>query len=136
MQSQRQEQRRPYSGRQQDSREGRNNNRRRRDKYDGPKKEAILKLQDYLNTVIIVTLSGGRTVEGKLTGFDQLMNLVLEDTVEKLRDTQDRTRLSGKTRTLGRVIIRSPLLMTISPKEGFEVISNPFKPEDAQEEVL
>ena len=83
-----------------------------------------------------MNLSGGREVEGKLTGFDQLMNLVLEDTVEKLRDVNDRTKFNGTSRKLGMVIIRGPLLLAISPKDGFEVISNPFVSESNQEEVL
>lgn len=113
-----------------------NNNRRRRGRFDGPKKEAILKLENYVDKEIIVTLSGGREVTGKLAGYDQLMNLVLDDTVETLRDVDDRSRLSDSTRTLGRVVIRGPLLLTVSPKDGFEVISNPFVPPPEQQAVI
>lgn len=120
-------------GRQQNNRNG---GHRRHERFEGPKREAILKLQTYLNKEIVVNLSGGREVEGKLTGFDQLMNLVLEDTVEKLRDVNDRTKFNGTSRKLGMVIIRGPLLLAISPKDGFEVISNPFVSELNQEEVL
>lgn len=120
-------------GRQQNNRNG---GHRRHERFEGPKREAILKLQNYLNQEIIVNLSGGREVEGKLTGFDQLMNLVLEDTVEKLRDVNDRTKFTGSTRKLGKIIIRGPLLLAISPKDGFETISNPFVSDSSQEKVL
>ncbi|VEU21441.1 DEKNAAC102262 [Brettanomyces naardenensis] len=140
MERQTQQQDRSSSGRQQGNNNNNNNNnnggRRRRDRFEGPKRDAILKLENYLNTDIIVTLSGGREVVGKLTGYDQLMNIVLEDTVERLRDVKDRTRLTDNRRNLGRVIIRGPLLLTISPKDGFEVISNPFTTEESEETAI
>ncbi|QPG73390.1 hypothetical protein FOA43_000700 [Brettanomyces nanus] len=127
---------RPDSGRQQGLKGNTNGGHRKKDKFEGPKREAILKLENYINTEIIVTLSGGREVVGKLTGYDQLMNLVLENTVERLRDVNDRSKLSENTRNLGRVIIRGPLLLTISPREGFDMIANPFIDEVSDQTVI
>ncbi|ODV86616.1 hypothetical protein CANARDRAFT_27044 [[Candida] arabinofermentans NRRL YB-2248] len=114
-----------------------NNNRQRnnqkKDKLEGPKREAILNLQRFQDKRIIVTFIGGRKVTGTLKGFDQLMNLVLDDSDESIRDPSDNRVFTGETRKLGLVVVRGPLLLTISPVEGFEVIDNPFnQPEEEQ----
>ena len=54
-------------------------------------------LEKQLNSRLLVTLKDGRTMEGKLVGFDQYMNLVLEETDER-KDQQ--------TRRLGTVVLR------------------------------
>ncbi len=54
-------------------------------------------LEKQLNTRLIVMLKDGRTMEGKLVGFDQYMNLVLEETEEKAQD---------QTRKMGTVVLR------------------------------
>lgn len=69
---------------------------------------------------------GGRYVVGTLKGFDQLMNLVLEDVIETLRDPEDDSVLTEQTRQLGTVIVRGPQMLTLSPLDGTESISNPF----------
>lgn len=59
---------------------------------------------------------GGRLVTGILKGYDQLMNLVLDETVECLRDKdEDFAILKGETRTLGLTVIRGTMLLTINP---------------------
>lgn len=50
-----------------------------------PKKENILDLSKYADKSIIVKFSGGREVSGVLKGWDQLMNLVLDEVEEVLR---------------------------------------------------
>ena len=56
---------------------------------DAPKekkrKETILDLSKYLDKAIKVKFSGGRESTGILKGYDQLVNLVLDNTVEYLR---------------------------------------------------
>ena len=49
------------------------------------RKETILDLSKYLDKTIKVKFSGGREASGILKGFDQLVNLVLDNTVEYLR---------------------------------------------------
>lgn len=81
-------------------------------------------LSTYVDQQVVVKFIGGRQVTGVLTGFDQVMNLVLEQTVETLRDEDD--LLTDKTRELGKVVIRGVQVLTIAPLEGLEEISNPF----------
>ncbi|KAL4401626.1 U6 snRNP-associated protein Lsm7 [Malassezia pachydermatis] len=102
--------------------QGRNDNARSQEK---PKKEAILNLAKYVDKQIRVKFSGGREVVGTLKGYDQLMNLVMDDVEEILHES-----LSGNTtgdrRTLGLAVLRGTNLTLISPVDGFEMIENPF----------
>lgn len=50
-----------------------------------PKRENIVDLSRYMDKPISITFTGGRQVNGTLKGFDQLMNLVLDDVQEELR---------------------------------------------------
>jgi small nuclear ribonucleoprotein len=54
-------------------------------------------LEETLNKKLILTLKDGRVMEGTLVGYDQYMNVVLEDTQE-LR--------SDEKRAVGTVILR------------------------------
>lgn len=77
---------------------------------------------------------GGRLVTGVLKGYDQLMNLVLDNTIEYLRDAEDDTViLKDQTRNLGLIVIRGTMLLTLSPTSGAEIISNPYEPYDNEE---
>jgi len=55
------------------------------DQKDRKKKESIVDLTGYLEKNIRVKFAGGREATGVLKGFDPLLNLVLDDTVEFLR---------------------------------------------------
>ncbi|KAK9367573.1 hypothetical protein V1509DRAFT_640630 [Lipomyces kononenkoae] len=96
--------------------------------HDRPKKEAILDLAKYQDREIRVKFAGGREVTGILKGYDQLMNLVLDDVVEHLRGEveEDGQPPEDQTRPLGLVVVRGPLLLLISPTDGSEEIANPF----------
>ncbi|CEP61841.1 Sm-like protein LSM7 LALA0_S04e01926g [Lachancea lanzarotensis] len=95
-------------------------------KFEAPKREPIVNLSKYADTQIRIKLMGGRFVVGTLKGFDQLMNLVLDETVEHLRDPEDDTKiLAGQTRELGLVVIRGTMLETLSPLDGSEIITGP-----------
>lgn len=100
--------------------------RRPQNKQDGPKREAILDLNQYKDTQIRVKFIGGRQIVGVLKGFDQLMNLVMDDVEETMRDPHDDTVLTGETRKLGFVVVRCTSLLTISPVDGSHEIANPF----------
>lgn len=69
---------------------------------------------------------GGREVKGVLKGFDPLVNLVLDETVEYLQDPDDPFKTTDKTRKLGLIVCRGTVVMVISPVEGMEEIANPF----------
>ena len=99
-------------------------------------------------------------VSGTLKGYDQLLNMVLDEAVEYLRgmihrfpfpsshssvtdefsclipslsDPEDSSKISNNTRKLGLVVCRGTVVMTVSPTSGIEEISNPFTAQMAQE---
>ncbi|KAL9089761.1 MAG: hypothetical protein Q9165_005555 [Trypethelium subeluteriae] len=94
-----------------------------------PKKENILNLEKYLDKQITVKFNGGREVVGTLKGYDQLMNLVLDDVNELLRDDEG----NESTRPLGLIVARGTLLVLITPLDGSEQIANPFVDSEAPE---
>ena len=63
-------------------------------------------LEKTLNKKLSLLLKDGRILEGKLVGFDDYMNMVIEDTEEQ-EETQ---------RRLGTVILRGNNIISISPK--------------------
>ncbi|KAI4123691.1 MAG: hypothetical protein LQ347_006054 [Umbilicaria vellea] len=87
-----------------------------------PKKENILDLTKYMDKEITVKFNGGREVVGTLKGYDQLMNLVLDDVKELLKDDEG----NESSRSLGLIVARGTLLVLISPVDGSEQIENPF----------
>jgi len=91
---------------------------------DKPKREAILDLAKYVNARIRVKFTGGREVTGVLKGYDQLLNLVLDEVEEQVQDPEPRTR------TLGLAVLRGPTITLLSPVDGLEEISNPFVAQD------
>mmetsp|Transcript_11365 Transcript_11365/g.37358 ORF Transcript_11365/g.37358 Transcript_11365/m.37358 type:complete len:98 (-) Transcript_11365:201-494(-) len=89
-------------------------------------KGSILNLEKYLDKEVSVKFQGGREVRGLLKGFDQLVNVVLDDCVEFLRDPEDPYRTTDKTRKLGLVVCRGLQVSLVSPTDGHEEIANPF----------
>ncbi|KAI0298986.1 U6 snRNA-associated Sm-like protein LSm7 [Multifurca ochricompacta] len=87
---------------------------------DKPKREAILDLAKYVNSRIRVKFTGGREVTGILKGYDQLLNLVLDEVQEQVQEPEPRIR------TLGLAVLRGPTITLLSPVDGLEEISNPF----------
>ena len=49
------------------------------------KKESILDLSRFIDKQIRVKFAGGRECSGLLKGYDPLLNIVLDDTIEYLR---------------------------------------------------
>ncbi|RIA94722.1 hypothetical protein C1645_664294, partial [Glomus cerebriforme] len=86
------------------------------------KKEDILDLNKHLEKRILVKFHGGREVTGILKGFDALLNLVLDDVAERLRDWH----LLDETRSLGLLVCRGTIVSFIAPVEGIKEIPNPF----------
>ncbi|QRV74013.1 U6 snRNA-associated-like-Sm protein LSm7 [Ceratobasidium sp. AG-Ba] len=60
------------------------------------------------------------TVTGILKGYDQLLNLVLDDVQEEKQEPQPHTR------PLGLAVLRGPTITILSPVDGSEEIENPF----------
>jgi len=65
-------------------------------------------LERTLNRRISLLLKDGRRLEGKLTGYDDYMNLVLEDTEERTEEAH---------RRLGVVVLRGNNVITLTPME-------------------
>lgn len=63
-------------------------------------------LEKSVDKRISLLLKDNRTLEGKLTGYDDYMNMVLEDTEERTADQE---------RRLGTVILRGNNVVSISP---------------------
>merc|ERR1712002_1121808 len=89
-------------------------------------KQTILNLEKYLEKPICVKFHGGREAKGILKGFDPLLNLVLDNTDETLRDPDDPQKLSKDTRKLGLTVCRGTSVVLICPQGGLEEIANPF----------
>lgn len=71
-----------------------------------PRKESIMDLNRYLDKRIRVKFSGGREATGILKGCDNLQNMVLDNTVEYLRDPAEPSQITEDTRELGLVVCR------------------------------
>jgi len=91
---------------------------------DKPKREAILDLSKYVNERIRVKFTGGREVNGILKGYDQLLNLVLDEVEENIQEPEPHTR------PLGLVVLRGPTVTLVSPVDGSEEIANPFNTQE------
>ncbi len=63
-------------------------------------------LERSVNKRISLLLKDGRTLTGKLNGYDEYMNMVLEDTEENQND---------QIRRLGTVVLRGNNVVTIVP---------------------
>ncbi|MCI0496711.1 MAG: LSM domain-containing protein [Thermoplasmata archaeon] len=65
-------------------------------------------LERTLNRKISLQLKDGRVLTGKLKGYDEYMNLVLEETEERTEDVR---------RRLGLVVLRGNNVITMTPVE-------------------
>lgn len=63
-------------------------------------------LNDHLNEKVELLLKDGSVLKGELIGYDDHMNLVLEDTEEKRED---------KHRKLGTIVLRGNNVVTLNP---------------------
>ncbi|CAL9118899.1 unnamed protein product [Musa acuminata var. zebrina] len=90
------------------------------------RKETVLDLAKFIDKGVQVKLTGGRQVTGTLKGYDQLLNLVLDEATEFLRDPDDPLKTTDQTRHLGLIICRGTAVMLVSPTDGTDEIANPF----------
>ncbi|XP_027113692.1 sm-like protein LSM7 [Coffea arabica] len=90
------------------------------------RKETVLDLAKFVDKGVQVKLTGGRQVTGTLKGYDQLLNLVLDEAIEFLRDPDDPLKTTDHTRRLGLIICRGTAVMLVSPTDGTDEIANPF----------
>jgi len=97
-------------------------------------KASVLDMSKYMDQSVRVKFMGGREVVGVLKGYDALLNLVLDDTKEFLKDPDDPYKLLDETRDLGLTVSRGTSVMLVCPTEGFDEIANPFLQEEEGEE--
>lgn len=108
-------------------------------------REQILNLEKSIDKEIIIKFSGGREVVGTLKGFDQMVNVVLDNAREYVRDEDDKQKrkvvineqtneIFQVTRKLGIVVCRGTSIMYICPMQGTEQIDNPFVGDDEEED--
>lgn len=90
------------------------------------RKESILELTKLVDKCIRVKCQGGRELRGTLRGYDELVNLVLDDCDEFMRDSEDPYRVTEKSRKLGLVVVRGTQVSLVTPEDGTEEIANPF----------
>jgi U6 snRNA-associated Sm-like protein LSm7 len=81
----------------------------------------------FKNQRLRVKFAGGREVVGILRSFDGLLNLVLEEAVEYLRDAADPNTVTDATRQLGQVVVRGTAITVLGPEDGLVAIANPFE---------
>ncbi|KAJ7013014.1 hypothetical protein D5086_002419 [Populus alba] len=96
------------------------------EKKQSGRKETVLDLAKFVDKGVQVKLTGGRQVTGTLKGYDQLLNLVLDEAVEFLRDADDPLKTTDQTRRLGLIVCRGTAVMLVSPTDGTDEIANPF----------
>ncbi|OAA63319.1 small nuclear ribonucleoprotein [Niveomyces insectorum RCEF 264] len=61
-------------------------------------------------------------ITGTLKGFDPLLNMVLDDAQEQMRNAEGEV----KARPLGLAVVRGTHITTLHPVEGSESIANPY----------
>ena len=71
-----------------------------------------------------------------LKGYDALLNLVLDDTKEFLKDPDDPYKLLDESRPMGLTVCRGTSVMLVCPTDGYEEIENPFLQDDEEQEAL
>ncbi|MCD7447681.1 Sm-like protein lsm7 [Datura stramonium] len=89
-------------------------------------KESVSDLAKFVNNSVQANVTGGRQVISTLKGYDQLLNLVLDEAIEHLTDSDDPLKTSGQTRSLGLIVCKGGAVMLVAPEDGSDEISNPF----------
>ncbi len=68
---------------------------------------AVKVLDESINKKVLIKLKGGKTITGMLQGFDQHMNLLLDQSEENPSE--------GETKSLGSIVVRGDNVIMISP---------------------
>jgi small nuclear ribonucleoprotein len=68
---------------------------------------AVKLLDESINKIVLIKLKGGKVLRGMLNGFDQHMNLLLENSEEVFED--------GRIDSLGTLVVRGDNVIMISP---------------------
>lgn len=68
---------------------------------------AVKVLDESINQIVLIKLKGNKAIRGSLLGFDQHMNLLLENSEEIFAE--------GKATVLGTIVVRGDNVVMISP---------------------
>ena len=68
---------------------------------------AVKVLDESINKNVLIKLKGGKTITGTLQGFDQHMNLLL--------DQSEEIPSEGDSKSLGSIVVRGDNVIMISP---------------------
>jgi small nuclear ribonucleoprotein len=68
---------------------------------------AVKILDESINKTVLIKLKGSKTIRGNLLGFDQHMNLLLDQTEEIPSE--------GDSKELGTIVVRGDNVIMISP---------------------
>ena len=68
---------------------------------------AVKVLDESINKNVLIKLKGGKTITGTLQGFDQHMNLLL--------DQSEEIPSEGDSKELGTIVVRGDNVIMISP---------------------
>ncbi len=68
---------------------------------------AVKVLDESIDKVVLIKLKGGKTIRGNLRGFDQHMNLLLDNSEEISAD--------GQAKSIGTIVVRGDNVVMISP---------------------
>jgi small nuclear ribonucleoprotein len=68
---------------------------------------AVKVLDESIDKVVLIKLKGGKTIRGNLRGFDQHMNLLLDNSEEIPAD--------GQAKSIGTIVVRGDNVVMISP---------------------
>ena len=69
---------------------------------------AVKVLDESINKIVLIKLKGNKTIRGNLLGFDQHMNLLLEQSEEIPSE-------GGDAKSLGTIVVRGDNVVMISP---------------------
>jgi U6 snRNA-associated Sm-like protein LSm7 len=87
-----------------------------------------------LEKKVRVKFIGGREVVGVLKGYDQLVNIVLDDCIEYIRSEEDPEIITSNSRYIGKVVCRGSNILVLVPDDTMIEIANPFI--TAEEEIV
>ena len=68
---------------------------------------AVKVLDESINKMVLIKLKGSKTIRGNLLGFDQHMNLLL--------DQSEEVPSEGDSQSLGSIVVRGDNVIMISP---------------------
>ena len=68
---------------------------------------AVKVLDESFNKIVLIKLKGNKSIRGNLLGFDQHMNLLLDQTEEIPSE--------GDSKSLGSIVVRGDNVVMISP---------------------